>query len=73
MKAFVIGVTFAAGMWVQQWIGDPMLQRNFPCMEDEVLMFTVSHTERLSCVPLDILLPVTELASTLPPTTLGGN
>jgi hypothetical protein len=50
---------------------DPFSQRNFPCQEDEVLMF-IDTPDKAStgCVHLDSLRAVTELAPTLPPVVL---
>ena len=71
MKAalFVIGVF--VGLAVEAAYGNPMLQRNFPCAEDEVLMFVDTPSkDDLGCVHLDALVVVIDASSFV---TLGGN
>lgn len=53
--AFTLG--YVLGALVQSWGSDPMLQRNFPCQEDEVLMFSSAEPDkdRLACVHIEVL------------------
>ena len=76
---FVVGVIL--GVLIQRSDCDPMLQRNFPCQEDEVLMFVDTPSKAdLGCVAWDEILDhieveaiIIEVAPTTAPITLGGN
>ena len=80
-RAALIAVGVALGVSASSWINDPMLQRNFPCQEDEVLMFVDTPSKAdLGCVAWDEILDhiaveaiIIEVAPTTAPTTLGGN
>ena len=71
MKSFVFGIGILVGLAVEAAYGNPMLQRNFPCQEDEVLMFVDTPSkDDLGCVHLDDLVVVIDASSFV---TLGGN
>lgn len=67
--AAVVG--FTVGMAASPNHYDPMLQSNFPCNEDEVLMFHQRFgSERVGCIAIDELVLTTELWPTPPPLEL---
>ena len=84
---FVLGMLVGVAMWSCQvpapeaspFNREPLtasysfLQRGFPCQEDEYLGFHVRFgPDKVGCIHLDELM-YTEVATTRPPTTLGGN
>ena len=79
MKSLMLGVGLIVGIMVGH--GEAQLgtfdQANFPCREDEVLMYTVFDKDNVMCVHLDELKAeivseylLTELAPSLPPVVL---
>lgn len=64
MKSFMFGVGAIVGVAVTTLYGNPMLQRNFPCAEDEVLMFVDTPSKAdLGCVHIDDLVVVIDASS----------
>jgi hypothetical protein len=53
-KGIILAATFAAGMFLAGFAQDPFSQRNFPCQEDEALMFIDTPSkDRTGCVNLE--------------------
>ena len=64
MKSFMFGIGILVGLAVEALYNNPMLQRNFPCHEDEVLMFVDTPSKNdLGCVHLDDLVVVIDATS----------